>query len=243
MRSLGTRRAVLATGVAAVAAIALAGCSAGQVAETSLKKPSNPGVNADNANRSVFVRNLSVEYHGTAGYAAGDNATLEVGLYNQTDAAITVLISSQPVATGSVVGTDVISAKQVGLVGGAAASASEAPSDSPSADPSPSSSPSSSKRPKASASPSESASEAPAGPAVAAARIVLPPLGGATFLPDAAQKLQLIELSDKLIPGGAVNLVFEFSNNTDPLVVQAPVSTPLIPASRVPGDTAEGHEE
>ncbi|GAA2551333.1 hypothetical protein GCM10010435_21950 [Winogradskya consettensis] len=241
MRSLGTRRAVLATGVAAVAAIALAGCSAGQVAETSLKKPSNPGVNADNANRSVFVRNLSVEYHGTEGYAAGDNATLEVGLYNQTDAAITVLISSQPVATGSVVGTDVISAKQVGLVGGALPSAS----DSPSEDPSPSSSPapSSSKRPKASAAPSESASEAPAGPAVAAARIVLPPLGGATFLPDAAQKLQLIELSDKLVPGGAVNLVFEFSNNADPLVVQAPVSTPLIPASRVPGDTAEGHEE
>ena len=49
MRSLGTRRAVLVAGAAALAAVALAGCSAGQVAETALKRPSNQGLNADNS--------------------------------------------------------------------------------------------------------------------------------------------------------------------------------------------------
>src|SRR3712207_4476777 len=96
MRSQGTRRAFLATGVATVAAIALAGCSAGQVAETALKRSSVPGVNVDNANGSVPVRNLWVQYPGTQGYAAGEDAPLEVGLYNQTRQPITVLVSSRP---------------------------------------------------------------------------------------------------------------------------------------------------
>ena len=64
MRSLGTRRAVLVAGVATVAAAALAGCSAGQVAETALKNPSVHGVNAQNADGSVLIRGLAVAYNG-----------------------------------------------------------------------------------------------------------------------------------------------------------------------------------
>src|SRR3954451_21082712 len=112
MRSLGFRRAALATGVAVVAAVALAGCSAGQVAETALKRPSNPGVNADNADGSVVIRNLSVQYPGVQGYAAGGNAPLELGIYNQTRDAITVLVSSQPLA-GAAEKQGVVSARQV----------------------------------------------------------------------------------------------------------------------------------
>ena len=48
MRSLGTRRVALFAGAVTVAAVALTGCSAGQVAETSLKRPSNQGVNTAN---------------------------------------------------------------------------------------------------------------------------------------------------------------------------------------------------
>ncbi|MFI5932501.1 hypothetical protein [Actinoplanes sp. NPDC051494] len=247
MRTLGSRRAMLATGVAAVASIALAGCSAGQVAETALKRPSTPGVNADNANRSVFIRNLSVAYPGTKGYARGATATLEVGLYNQTTEPVTVLISSQP-ATGVSAGDDVVAARLVALIGGGSASPAvpaAAPSSSATPTPSPaesSAAPSESASPEESASPSASPSPSVPGPKVEPARIELPPLGGATFLPDDVQKLQALNLDGKLVPGAALNLTFEFSNGTDALVVQAPVSTPLAPASRGAADIAEDHE-
>nr|BFE67364.1 hypothetical protein GCM10020092_006650 [Actinoplanes digitatis] len=53
-------------------------------------------------------------------------------------------------------------------------------------------------------------------------------------------QLQAIGLTGKLAPGQALNLVFEFSNGADPLVLEAPVGIPLTPASRGPG--LEPHE-
>jgi hypothetical protein len=252
MRSLGTRRAVLATGVAAVAAVALAGCGTGQVAETSAKEPSNPGVNVDNANRSVLIRNLSVEYKSPEGYPAGADATLELGLYNETESPVTVLISSQP-PTGNPAGDDVVSARQIGIVGQSAAEAAAEASNPPSVAPEPSGSrnsggqedhdeneiptPSPSMSQHATASPSASA---PASRGeVTPARIELAPLGSAIYLPTESEKLQAIGLSGKLIPGTALNLVFEFSNGTQPLVVQASVSVPMSAASRGPAVTDE----
>ncbi|RSM63791.1 hypothetical protein DMB66_22090 [Actinoplanes sp. ATCC 53533] len=234
MRSLVTRRAALATGVATLAAIALAGCSAGQVAETSLKKPSVYGVNAESSDQSVAIRNLAVAYKGTTGYPAGADATLQVGLYNQTRQTVTVLISSKPAA-----GTDgkdtVVSAQSVGLVGGASATPSAAATASPEPSTDPSAGPSSSVTP--SAEPSASA------PAARPARIEIAPLGAATFLPEDAQQLQALGLSGKLVPGQSINLVFEFSSGAAPLVLQAPVAIPLVPASRAPGVPHEDTEE
>ena len=100
MRSLGTRRVALLAGAATVAAVALAGCSAGQVAETSLKRPSNQGVNTQNTTGSVLIRNLAVSYNGPAGYQPGANAPIEVNLY-QTANAITVVVASAPAASGA----------------------------------------------------------------------------------------------------------------------------------------------
>ncbi|MFI7596804.1 hypothetical protein [Actinoplanes sp. NPDC049681] len=251
MRSLGTRRAFLATGVATVAAVALAACSAGQVAETALKRPSNPGVNAENSDRSVVIRNLSVQYPGVEGYAAGANAPLELGIYNQTKQPITVLVSTQPLA-GAGEKQGVVSGKQVGLVGGAASTPS-APST---AIPEPSGSrPSNTEddqnseqipTPDASANPSPQGtpSAAPSAPAasIRPARIEIGPLSSVTFLPGDREQLQVIGLTGKLVPGNSVNLVFEFSNGADPLVLQATVSVPLSPASRGPGNPAEGSE-
>lgn len=226
MRSLGIRRAALATGVAAVAAVALAGCSAGQVAETSLKKPSVMGANAENSDRSVFVRNLAVQYDSPTGYAAGDNAPLQVSLYNKTKQAITVLVSSQPV-TNAPEKAGIVSARSVGLTGGSsvAPSASATPEPSTSAGESPSTQPSASSE------------------AVRPARIEIGPLGSVTFLPEDAEQLQVVDLTGKLLPGQSVNLVFEFSNDADPLVLQAPVAIPLSPASRAPGIPHEATEE
>ncbi|MET0496057.1 MAG: hypothetical protein ABW000_23265 [Actinoplanes sp.] len=253
MRSLGSRRAVLATGVAAVAAVALAACSSGQVAETSLKKPSNQGVNADNSDRSVFIRNLAVEYKGTEGYQAGDSAPLELGLFNQTTQAITVLISSQPLE-GAPESQSVVSGSSVGLTGGSSA----APSTPSSAIPEPSGSRSSggqddqgedeipSADPSTSADPSDEPSTEPSTeptPEARPARIEIGPLGSATFLPGDDEELQVLGLTGKLAPGSSVNLLFEFSNGAKDLTVQAPVGIPLTPASRAPGLPHENTEE
>jgi hypothetical protein len=255
MRSPGTRRAAVATGVATLAAIALAGCSAGQVAETALKNPSVYGVNAQNSDASVYIRNLAVAYGGTTGYPAGAAAPLQLGLYNQTRQAITVLVSSQP-AAATTEKDSVVSARSVGLVGGA----STTPSAPSTAIPEPSGSRPSdneddqndnqipSPDPSTNPSPGEAPSTAPtpAGAAARPARIEIGPLGAATFLPEDAEKLQAIGLSGKLVPGQSINLVFEFSNGAQPLVLQAPMAIPLSPASRAPGIGPEenlGEEE
>jgi len=244
MRSLGTRRAALATGVATLAAIALAGCSAGQVAETALKKPSVYGVNAESSDGSVSIRNLAVAYNGTSGYAAGADAPLQVGLYNQTPEAVTVLVSSRPASAGAG-GESLVAARSVVLVGGAATTPS-APST---AIPEPSGSrPSDTEDdqnsdqlptpdPSTNPSPGATPSTAPtaAGAAQRPARIEIGPLGSATFLPADAEKLQAVGLSGKLTPGQSISLVFEFSNGAEPLVLEAPMAIPLSPASRAPG--------
>jgi hypothetical protein len=245
MRSLGTRRAALATGVATLAAIALAGCSAGQVAETALKNPSVYGVNADSSDSSVYVRNLAVAYKGTSGYASGDDAPLQVGLYNQTKQPITVLVSSRP-ATAASEQKVVLAARSVTLTGGTAPA-----SAAPTAVPEPSGSRPSGGQddqntdqiPDPSAGPSTSASASASAPAAAArpARIELGPLGSATFLPEDTEKLVAAGLTGKLVPGASLNLVFEFSNGAQPLVLQAPMAVPLSPASRAPGEAPQEH--
>src|SRR5262245_48265372 len=126
MRLSGVRRAALAAGMATAAAVALSACSAGQVAETALKKPSNSGVNASTADNSVAIRNLQVVYNGPEGYESGANAPLEMAIFNRTTQELVVTITSTPPATP---GGQVISARQVGLSGGA--SSSTAPSAAP----------------------------------------------------------------------------------------------------------------
>jgi hypothetical protein len=236
MRSVGFRRAALATGVAAVAAVALAGCSAGQVAETALKRPSNMGVNVENSDGSIFIRNLAVQYPGTTGYKAGENAPLQLGLFNQTRQEITVVVSSQP-------GGGVVSASSVGLTGGAANSSPAAAEPSAAA---PSATPSAEGSQEPGAEPSASAVPPPAGPVFRPARITVPAMGTVAFLPGDVVQLQAVDLSGPLAPGQALNLVFGFSNlpEKDNLVVQAPVGIPLTPASRAPvGVPGENTEE
>jgi len=225
MRTLGTRRALLVAGAAAAAAVALAGCSAGQVAETSLKRPSNQGVNSPNANNSVLIRNLFVPYTGTAGYAKDQPAPLELTLVNQTTDEVRVTVSSSTPTDGTVVPT-ILTGKTVSLGGSGLADT-----------PSPSPSPSDTQTP-GTATPSPSASEGPTGqPAV----ITLPPLGVASFLPG-DQSLQISGLSAALTPGNSVYVTFTFSNGVTPLTLAAPLGVPASPASRAPGIPDENSE-
>jgi hypothetical protein len=134
MRSLVTRRAALFAGASAMAAVALAGCSAGQVAETALKRPSNQGLNVDNSNQTVLIRNLAVVYNGTVGYPAGASAPIEVSLFNQTDHEVQVTVTSTKPDSGTGV-----YGSSVGVVG---------PASAPAPDPSASSEPASNPEPQ-----------------------------------------------------------------------------------------------
>lgn len=249
MRTLGTRRAVLAAGAAAVAAAVLAGCSAGQVAETALKRPSNQGVNQDNSDGSVAIRNLAVVYNGTAGYAAGDNAPLQVGLYNQTTQPITVTVSSSRPTDGTDV-ADNGTASSVVLIGANASASPGAPAigGSPTPTVSPVMGASSAEAPEPSQSvlpgtaPSASAVATPAAPEGQPAKLTLTPMGASSFLPGDPQILQLVGLAKALRPGQAVYVTFTFSNGAQPLTVAAPVGIPESPASRAPGNPDENKE-
>ncbi|SDT75495.1 hypothetical protein [Actinoplanes derwentensis] len=217
MRSLGTRRATLVAGAATVAALALGGCSAGQVAETAILDTPIAGVNAQSENGSVLIRNLQVEYNGVEGYHAQEDAPLEVNLYNQSNEAVTVTISPQPVERPQVVtGTRVgfVSTATVTTPGQVGTPASGEPSSGASAEP------------EASTPPAEPATS------VQPAQIKIGPQGSAVFRPTDASQLQILGLQEELKPGMAVALVFEFSNGDAKLNVEAPVASPLTPAPR-----------
>ena len=221
-------------GTAIVAVVALAGCSAGQVAETAQINPAISGLDTQTPDGSLLIRNLQVLYTGTAGYPAGSTAPLQVSLFNETGQAMTVQISSAP-APGSV------SARQIGLTGGAAAaspSANPEPSGSrPASDPNPqatevidpSGEPTTPPAPGASVVPDPSLE--PAQPA----RITIPARSSATFQPDTDQKLLAIGLSEQLRPGMSLSLVVETGTTAPPLTVLAPMEIPLSPASRGTG--------
>jgi hypothetical protein len=246
MRTLGTRRAVLVAGVATVTAAALVACSAGQVAETALKNSSVQGVNAQNADGSVLIRGLAVTYKDPAGYPAGGAAPLEVNLYNGTKQSITVLVSSQPPAEAAE-GQNVVAARSVVLLGNEPTTPSTAIPDPagsrPAATPDTQNSDNITQPSSSAGAPSAQPSgSAPAAASGRPARIEIGPLGSAIFRPGDATTLQATDLTGALIPGGALNLVFEFSNGVEPLVVRAPVTVPASPASRAPGLEAENHE-
>jgi hypothetical protein len=244
MRSLGTRRVALFAGAAAVAAVALAGCSAGQVAETAQKRSSTYGVNVDNADGSVALRGVAVSYRSPKGYLSGGNAPLELSLFNQTTQPITVQVGSQPPA-GADPKQGVVSARSVGIVGTATDSAapaesaapdSSAAADSSAAPDSAASDSSAAPDSAASAGPSGAAepsqSPTPAKPDVQPAQVTIGPLDSVIFRPGDARTMQAIGLSGPLLPGNSVNLVFAFSNGAAPLVVQAPMAVPMSPAPR-----------
>jgi hypothetical protein len=241
MRSLGTRRVAQAAGAAMVAVIALAGCSAGQVAETAILKAPVAGLNTQSPDGSLLIRNLQVIYNNTEGYEANGTAPIQLGLYNQTERPLTVTITSKPQQE---VTAGVVSAQQVGLSGGDAAA-------SPSANPEPSGS-----RPPANSglpsdqveAPSAGASSEPATAPTATesllqpAKITIPALSSATFLPQDKEQLLASGLSGELRPGYSLSLTIAVDNGQT-LDVIAPLGVPTSPASRAPGIEGENSEE
>jgi hypothetical protein len=212
------RSLTLLAGAAAATALLASGCGAGQIAETAEMKPAVPGANAQldvSQDENIAVRNAMVAYEGIEGYKAGSDAPLEVWIFNDTESAITVTVTSP-------------SAKVVTLSGG------ETASPSPSASPAESASPS----PDVSGSPSPSPSpEAPPAPEPASIQIAAGSF--AAFSESTKQHLILSGLTEDLTPGQDVELHFDFGNGRT-LTLNTPVGIPLSPAPRASGEADEG---
>lgn len=269
-RSMVTRRAAILAGAATVAALALSGCSAGQIAETSNKEPSVYGLNTENADRSVLIRGLAVGYQGVKGYPVGGSAPLEVALYNETAQPITVRITSQPpqqqnpqlawarqvvltgpepseATTGVPQAAEPSGSRPVARPGGSGGT----PGTDETAQPGQTGQPGGGAAPAPT--PSLTGGTSPAGTAAPAdgrpAEITLAPLSSAIFLPGDPRSLQLVGLSQPLKPGNSVNVVFQFSNGVEPLVVPVGVAVPASPAPRATpshegvgeGEGGQGH--
>jgi hypothetical protein len=226
-RSTYRRATVLAAGTVAAAGL-LAGCSAGQIAETAQKNPSVQGVNAQAEAPpagSVKVRDVAVVYKDPEGYPAGGTAPLEVRIFNDTPVPVTVRVRPGEPETES---EQLVVAGSVTMAGAGAPTTGQEPVASPSPTPT--------GEPGATASPGPTATAAPAG---APATVEVPAAGYVILTPSEDRYLQVTGLEDDLRPGESVPLVFEFSNGVE-LRVVAPVTPPLTPAPR---GSAEVEEE
>ncbi|MET7960675.1 hypothetical protein [Micromonospora zamorensis] len=227
----GSRRAALLLSGIAAASLLTSGCGAGQIAETATKEASVQGVSLTTNNGSFSVRGLLVDYPGTEGYRAGQDAGLSAVIYNDSKETVTVTVTTE-------------SARGLVISGGSASpspSASTSPSPSGSASPStsgsgsaspsatPSETGSSSATPSAPESARASGSASPSAPGTPA-RIELAPLSYVQFNSEATTQLRLVGLTEALRSGQNVLVTFDFGNGNT-VTGQAPIAVPLTPAA------------
>jgi copper(I)-binding protein len=142
--------------VAALGALALVGCGAGQISQTANQQSGSEGANAGNT--GVVVRNAVIEYSGTAAdgnaYPVGGSAPLQMWIVNQgSDMDRLVSASSPAAASVQISGETEVPGGQVLVVEGAPPAATgpapstpqpgatAAPTVSPTASPRPASTP------------------------------------------------------------------------------------------------------
>lgn len=230
----------LFAGTALATVILVGGCSAGQYAQTAEVVPVVPGANSTPSPSGISLRNVLIEYPGTQGYRAGDNAPLKLAIFNDGTQPVTLVKVTTPGAT-SVVQTE------GGVVTGASSptpTATGTPTDtsgsatgSPSASAKSSASSSSTASSSASSSASPSASgSASAGPSQAAGRPVnvqIPAMGYAKLTRSGGATLELIGLAKALNTGESIPITFVFSGG-EQFTLDIPVDVPMSAAPRSP---------
>jgi hypothetical protein len=224
----------LLAGAAMATALLASGCSAGQVAETAAKVPSVPGASGEVSvdGGSFSVRNATVVYH-DGGYKADADAPLDLHIFNDTDEAVTVTVTSPD-------------AKSVTLAAGAkgtpspSVSPSASPSPTPSATPSATATPSGAPTATPSGEPTPSAEPTPAAePPAEPVRLEIAAGSFAALTASGQQFVQLIGLSEELKAGETVQVVFDFGNGAK-LTLAVPIGVPLTPVPRGSAEVGEG---
>jgi copper(I)-binding protein len=222
----------------AASAVALAGCGAGMITQTSEQVAPVPGINADAG--QIALRNIVVAYDGPAGYPAGGDAPLVVRLFNNGTTPVTLTgVSSSGAASVTLVGTPSVTPSP-SPTAAASPSASASASAEPSVDPSASAS----AEPSGSAEPSASASPSPAAPPPAPSEpvsIVIPPQSYVLLVPGEGDSgyLRLNGLTAALVPGAWIPVTFTFDNGEE-AELQVPLAPPLDAVPRGAADEGEG---
>jgi hypothetical protein len=226
--------------VAVVAAGALAGCGAGQIAETSTIVSAVPGGSSSvavpteaNPNGALLIKNVTVDFNDINGYPAGATAPLSMWIINQSTDPVTVtagdaqLIDPTKATTLTPLGSMSLSGGTpvVDDVQGVAGNPSTAPAAPPSS-------------PASGAPSSPSESSAPAAPV--AASVTIQPgtmLVLSTSAGSDVQHLEVADLKEAVVPGNTVQLTFNVTKQDGTPVqstqIVAPVSPPSAPGPRV----------
>jgi copper(I)-binding protein len=233
-----TSRSVLA-GLVAVAGLALAGCGAGQIAQTALQSPTVDGANVQVG--EIAVRNVALEYPAQGSYPKGSDARLRMIVVNQGTSSDTLTEVRSPAATDVTITaaanpsagpTPTLTApppsdQPTGTASGTPTGTNEPASPSASAgsgEPSGGASGSATPSGSASGSASASASAAPVETEAPAARITIPANGLVSFTGD-GPTVELTGLTRELYPSQplSVTLVFQKAGEvTFTIAVSAP---------------------
>ncbi|HEV7658074.1 MAG TPA: copper chaperone PCu(A)C [Mycobacteriales bacterium] len=241
-----TSRSALA-GLVVVGGLALAGCGAGQIAQTAEQHPTVDGSMAEVGQLSI--RDAALEYPTDGLYDKGATARLRMVITNQGIASDTLTSVTSP-AADSVAITDPSATAAPGSdspSASASASDSASPSDTASGSASPSDTASGSASPSdsasGSASPSGSASasptESPTPTAAAPAQISIPANGYVSFADD-GPSVVLTDLTEKLYPAQSLQVTLTFQK-AGPVTLTIAVGVPTGQVSLAPTVTpAEG---
>ncbi|NJC66577.1 hypothetical protein HC028_18990 [Planosporangium flavigriseum] len=194
----------------AAAACLLAGCGAGQEAQTSSMVPPVAGNEADSRpHGQAALRNVQIRYNNPQGYPAGATAPLSLYIANNS--------LSKPLVLRSVAAASAKSGTRLGpvvLLGGApdiGAGVGEPSISAPSA---------------AAPSANPSTSGAPA-------RLTIPPNGYAQLDADHGGYLAVRNVTEALAPGSTARVTFTFEGE-DPVVMAVPFGVPLSPPPPAP---------
>ena len=266
-RPLASRATLLVAAVAGTATL-LTGCSAGQIAQTTAKVPSVPGVNVDLGD--LRIRNALASSSPEGNWKAGSEVPLEIRVTNvgltpdklirieSADAERVELRAGSaapaPSATpsaGAVTPPDILCASPAaGDLAPSSPSASATPSTG--ATPSTSVTPSTSASPSGSATPSTTASVTPSTSASATPGQPIAPLpvqqvvinpGCLAILDDTTQQPVLVKANKDLLVGDLVTIKLTFERSGE-LTLTLPVAPPATPLPRVTVtfEDEEGHE-
>jgi copper(I)-binding protein len=233
-----TSRSVLA-GLVVAGGLALAGCGAGQVAQTALAKPTVDGQMAQLG--PLAIRDAALEYPAGGVYERGSEARLRMVVVNSGIAPDSLVSASSPVATDVTISE--------GGPAGATGGATPEPGGSPSETASPSPTGTAAATPSATASGTAAPSPSPEATPTASgtpenARIQIPPNGYVSFREDGPRVL-LTGLTQQLRPGQNLQVTLTFANAgsvTMTIAVGTP-ETELPPAPTVsvdPDSESEG---
>lgn len=239
-----TSRSVLA-GLVVVGGLALAGCGAGQIAQTAQDMPTVDGQMAQIG--PIAIRDAALEYPPGGVYESGTDARLRMVIVNSGVASDSLVSVSSAAATsvtisegGSAAATG-SATPEPGASETASASASETPTPTGTASASGTATPGGSASPSASQSPSASPT---ASPTPENAQIQIPPNGYVSFRED-GPRVMLTGLTRQLRPGQnlQVTLTFQRAGSVRMTIAVGTPEAELSPAPTVsvgPDSESEG---